>query len=377
MKPGTHFINNVLQFVRHYFANLDPRRLAINGDPNIYQVIHVYGKPAMLAGTVVLAVIGIVLILLEKRSNKWWIFVLSAFLVSVVPASLTLDDFHMLRLVAMPVFLLLFTAPALDWLLMRSKPIAWLIVFAILIQGAVFQWQYHRAAGSAWRRHLFDADYPQQIFARAVSTGAQTIYLADAMSTPYIQAYWYATLNHLPLTKFQRLPPEQLPPYGAVVISTEASCSQQNVIAQVEPYTLYVSEARPRARTPLSDNAFRAMLTVTELPETVSPASQVQMRVQVKNASDVMWPGCERGPSGLQIYLGSHWLDANGIWIKEEGRAPIPNDLDPGKDTNLTFLVIAPGERGDYVLELDLLQERVAWFGLKGSPTTKVTIRVR
>jgi len=42
----------------------------------------------------------------------------------------------------------------------------------------------------------------------------------------------------------------------------------------------------------------------------------------------------------------------------------------------LSFIVDAPAQPGDYFLEVDLLQENVTWFGLGGSQTyrTRVTV---
>jgi hypothetical protein len=42
----------------------------------------------------------------------------------------------------------------------------------------------------------------------------------------------------------------------------------------------------------------------------------------------------------------------------------------------LSFVVDAPAQRGDYVLEIDLLQENVTWFGLKGSRTYRARVTV-
>jgi hypothetical protein len=38
--------------------------------------------------------------------------------------------------------------------------------------------------------------------------------------------------------------------------------------------------------------------------------------------------------------------------------------------------VNAPKNPGDYLLELDMLQEGVSWFGLQGSETLQIPIRV-
>jgi 4-amino-4-deoxy-L-arabinose transferase-like glycosyltransferase len=383
IKPESSVTEIGWEFIKHYVASLNPVKLLVSGDPNIYQVAHVPGTPAMLAATLLLVLIGAGLLLLHQRGNAWWRFIFYGLAVSIVPASLTADYFHMLRLAALPVFLLILAVPAFAWLRdfgdrrRDARALLMLLVLLTLLQGAFFQWQYHNGRFSPWRRHLFDADYPQKIFDSAVANGARPIYLADAMTTPYIQAYWYATLKGIPLSEFVRLGPEESPPPRALVISTEESCSQPHVLAQVDPYRLYIADDHPRIRTPLPDSAFRAGISVQARPATVPAGGKLHLRVRIRNAGDVLWPGCERSAGRFQIYLGSHWLNPSGeVASKAEGRSPLPADLAPGQETELSFVVDAPAQPGDYVLEIDLLQENVAWFGSKGSQTyrTRVTI---
>jgi 4-amino-4-deoxy-L-arabinose transferase-like glycosyltransferase len=371
------------EFIKHYFANLNPAKLLLSGDPNIYQVAHVPGTPAILAMTVLLAITGAWLVLRHTAGNAWWRFILYGLVASIVPASLTADYFHMLRLAALPIFLLVLTVPAFTWLCLtgerrREVRVGLMILVCLtVLQGAFFQWQYHGAAGSPWRRHLFDADYPPKIFDNAVANGARPIYLADAMTTPYIQAYWYATLRGIPISNFVRLGPEESPPGKALVISTEESCFHPQVLAQTDPYSLYIADAHPRTRAPLSDGAFRAEINIPDLAKTAPKGHQLQFRVLVKNAGDSLWPGCERSAGKFQINLGSHWLNTNGqVASQEEGRTPLPADLAPGQETSLSFAVAAPLEPGVYVLEVDMIQEGVSWFGLKGSRVYRTRITV-
>jgi 4-amino-4-deoxy-L-arabinose transferase-like glycosyltransferase len=383
IKPESSVTEIVWEFIKHYVANLNPVKLLVSGDPNIYQVAHVPATPAMLAATMLLAIAGAWLALRHTSDKAWWRFILYGLVASIVPASLTADYFHMLRLAALPVFLLVLAALAFEWLCEASergsevRALLVLLVFLTLAQGAFFQWQYHASATSPWRRHLFDADYPQQIFDNAVRNGARPIYLADAMTTPYIQAYWYATLKGIPLTAFVRLAPEESPPPNALVISTEESCFQPQVLARTDPYRLYIAEAHRRTRAPLPDGAFRAEISVPGIATTAPKGEKLQLNVLVKNAGDTLWQGCERSAGKFQINLGSHWLNANGqVASNEEGRSPLPADLAPGQETTVSFSVDAPAEPGDYVLEIDLLQEGVTWFGLKGSRTYRARMKV-
>ena len=78
----------------------------------------------------------------------------------------------------------------------------------MLLQGAAFQWKFHRAAHTQKRLDLFDDGYPEKIFAVATASPNRPIYLADAQGTPgYIQAYWYATLRGLPTSDLPAFPP--------------------------------------------------------------------------------------------------------------------------------------------------------------------------
>lgn len=370
------------EFVKHYAGNLDPRRLLFTGDPGVYQVAHVQGTPAVLAATLILVVMGVWLVARRHRKEAWWRFVVYGLLASVIPASLTADYFHMLRLAALPVFLLVLTVPAFAWLCENgsrrgARRAALSILFALtLLQGALFQWQYHVSERDAWRRHQFDADYPKKIFDAAIANGARPIYLADAMTTPYIQVYWYATLKGVPLSEFVRLASDESPPAGAVVISTEESCSHARVLAQTAPYTLYIANA-PRTRAPLPDSAFRAGLSLPDPPAKIRAGLKQEFTVRVRNDGDAAWPGCERSAGRFQTHLAGRWLDDTGqATSKEEGRTPLPSDLAPGGEMQLMLGINAPARPGEYVLELDMLQEGVSWFGLKGSTTTKLRVIV-
>ena len=380
MKPGTSPLANLREFFRHFLLNIDPRHLFVNGDPNIYQVTHVQGKPVMLIATGILIAIGFVVVLKRYRHESWWLYILFATIASVIPASLTIEEFHMLRLVALPVFLIIMTIPASIWLLsqLSKSRVAILscMVGLTLLQGIVFQVQYHASANSQWRRHLFDADYRTRIFDRALATGVSPIYLANPIDAPYIQAYWYGTLDQVPLKTFVKLAPDQAPKAGDLVISTEEKCIQTNFISQVDPYTLYVAQDRPR-RGPLPGEAFRAEIVILNAQTRVHAGEEVKLRLLVRNESGVTWQGCERAAQNYQVSIGSHWLDQTGEHvINEGGRAPVPVDLAPGRSTTIDFSTAGPVNPGDYILKLDMMQLGVGWFSPSGSKTTRVDVRV-
>jgi hypothetical protein len=111
-----------------------------------------------------------------------------------------------------------------------------------------------------------------------------------------------------------------------------------------------------------------------------------QLRVEVKNVSDTNWFTNGLDPSYklrssdddmYRMYLANHWLDANEkMLINDDGRAALPEVVNAGTSATITLEINAPPKPGEYVLELDLVQENVTWFGAKGSQTTKHRIKV-
>ncbi|HEX8720296.1 MAG TPA: hypothetical protein VF736_06625, partial [Pyrinomonadaceae bacterium] len=115
--PETSYAEDAWEFVRHFAGNLNPWRLLVTGDVNTYQIASVPGAAPVLAAAFALALYGAWLALKSARGDAWWRFFFYALAASVVPASLTNDYFHMLRLAALPVFVVALAAPAFARLL--------------------------------------------------------------------------------------------------------------------------------------------------------------------------------------------------------------------------------------------------------------------
>jgi 4-amino-4-deoxy-L-arabinose transferase-like glycosyltransferase len=417
--PQSTAADDALEFLRHYAANLNPWRMLVAGDPNAHQIASIYNTGPVLAATFALAVAGAFVALRGVRRESsglrksWELFVVYCLAASFVPASLTTDDFHTLRLAAVPVFLVALSAHAFARLLesnargeevqggereekveggarasqglhasggARARQALLVAAVALTVaQGLVFRWQYGVGARSPRRLHLFDADYTALILPTALeAAGERPVLLADAPAIPgYIQARWYATLRRIPQEKFVLLAPGAGAPAGAVVITTEDSCPRCRVLARSDPYTTYVAEGEPRVYSPLDAGGFRAELSAVDPPSHLRAGEQANVRVVVKNTGDSTWLARERGASPLQLSAGNHWLDAAGDTVSnDDGRAPLLKDLRPGEETELRLVVNAPRRPGDYLLEIDMLQEGVSWFGLKGSRTLRLPVKV-
>ena len=133
---------------------------------------------------------------------------------------------------------------------------------------------------------------------------------------------------------------------------------------------------------PLPDAAFKAQLTLPEPPAKLRAGQKETVQVRIKNASDVFWWSRggevnERADNWFYIAAGNRWLKADGSLLTDmDGRYGISKDLKPGEETEVPLLVTAPKEPGEYILEVDLVQEQVAWFSDKGSPTARAKVTV-
>ncbi len=379
--PESAYAEDAWEFVKHFAGNLNPWRLLVTGDVNAYQIASVPGQGVVTFAAFALVLLGAWLALRGARRDAWWRFLLYGLAASVVPASLTNEYFHMLRLAALPVFLVTLTTPAFAWLLEggRGRRAALVALVALMLaQGALFRRQFERSARTPERLHMFDADYPAKLLPAALAASPREVHLADSTSVPgYVQALWHGAALGLPRETFVRLRPDEPAPAGAVVITTEDVRPRCRVLAESEPYTVCATEGPPRAPAPLPEGEFRAELRAVEVPARAGVKSRLKIRVAVRNAGQAFWLARERGLSPFQLSAANHWLDSGGrVVTNDDGRGALPRDLRPGEEAEITFDVNAPRRPGDYLLEIDMLQEGVSWFALKGSKTLRVPVRV-
>jgi len=133
----------------------------------------------------------------------------------------------------------------------------------------------------------------------------------------------------------------------------------------------------------LPDNGFKAAITLVDAPTKLKAGQKQTIKVRAKNASDVMWyaRGAEFNSSSDTKFIlaaGNRWLKGadESLITEMDGRIGLDRDLKPGEETEVPLLITAPKEPGEYILEVDLVQEQVAWFFEKGSPTAKAKVTV-
>ncbi|HLM55998.1 MAG TPA: hypothetical protein VK422_07675 [Pyrinomonadaceae bacterium] len=166
----------------------------------------------------------------------------------------------------------------------------------------------------------------------------------------------------------------------ACALAAAAGCSRPK---QANTANTASAAPTPVKAGPLPDNAFKAQLTLPDPPTKLRAGQKETIQVRVKNSSDAPWwaTGGEVNEEGQgnKYYLatGNRWLNPDGKLVTDmDGRHGILKNLRPGEESDVPLVITAPKEPGDYLLEVDLIQEQVAWFSDKGSPTarTKVTV---
>ena len=102
--------------------------------------------------------------------------------------------------------------------------------------------------------------------------------------------------------------------------------------------------------------------------------ANVLIPITVKNTSACYWQASEE--SG--IFLVNRWLDSDGKAVGVlDGRSDLPGLIAPAAETKLEISVKVPEAAGLWTLELDLVEEGVAWFQDQGSTPLQIKCVVK
>jgi 4-amino-4-deoxy-L-arabinose transferase-like glycosyltransferase len=388
--PESTIADDIRQFVWHYVGNINPWRWLSTGENNVRD--HLPGHGSLLAVTIFLGIAGLFLVWHYYRRDAWWWFILYGLIVSVVPASLTRNEFPQLRLIAFPVFSLVLTVPTIRWLLADGaevqntfvsrraikRALLSSAVLLIAIQGAYFQSDFHQRAAALW--YVFDARFPRKVLSAALAANSKPIYLVDEPGkSGYIQAYWYGVLLGLDTAQLVRLPTGTSPPPGAVVISTAEECDNCRLLARSINYIVYAVPPY-KVSVPAMDlpaNWSRALITAEDVPAILKTGQTTALNVTVKNLSTATWSLIGESDAGDAVVLRSRWLGMDGVLLEDlYGKGRFPYDLEPGDTAGLSLKVTAPKNPGEYVLELDVVQEGLPGPSESGSQPSRFSIKV-
>ncbi len=155
------------------------------------------------------------------------------------------------------------------------------------------------------------------------------------------------------------------PPHGAAPTSGSRPCSDD-----------------------LFDGFYGASLTVAlEPPSQLQPDEVVEVKVRVENRGRHTWCANTRYMVALSYHLyrpgpGGESAETPGgkeaweLLSWDNPRTPLPTEMAPGAVTTITMPIKAPQARGNYLAEIDLVQEYVSWFATNGSEPLRIRFAV-
>jgi len=270
IRPGVPLRDVFSQFIQRYLEDQGLYSLLMVGD--LYPRHHVPGSGgAIFFATFILIVIGLAIVLARSWTSPWWRYVLYGLAISIVPGAMSQWAFHSMRLMAYPVFLIVLTIPAVDWLLGRSKPepllasssgatapenevsenlsrgtavprgVRILILLALLVMMGVETYRFQKVYSREGPKRTFHFDIGYKAaYDAALNQPERPIYLEDGKWGPaYIHAMWYATIEKRPKSEFVHLRGQDKAPPGKVVISTNDSCDQCATIARIGVFHVF------------------------------------------------------------------------------------------------------------------------------------------
>ena len=117
------------------------------------------------------------------------------------------------------------------------------------------------------------------------------------------------------------------------------------------------------AAKPFPKEALQAQLTIVNAPSVLKRNEATKIQVRVKNIGNAAWPAKGQPDGKYRLNLSYHWLDLQkNIVIAEGMRTLLPYDIEPNAELMVNADVVAPNQVGEYILEIDMVQEAVTWF---------------
>jgi hypothetical protein len=177
--------------------------------------------------------------------------------------------------------------------------------------------------------------------------------------------------------------PKRVPAWGAAVAAALLLLPLSACGKSPEPAA--GTEAAPAAAAPvlrpLPETAYKVGWGKVDLPAALPAGKTVPVKVTFRNDGDQVWPDRATGDPAATganaVRLSYRFLPAGPT--QGEGyllRADLAQPLPPGQETTVTIDVKLPDQPGDYQLQLDLVQELIAWFEWRGAAQQIVPIKV-
>jgi 4-amino-4-deoxy-L-arabinose transferase-like glycosyltransferase len=233
----------VRQFLVHYAKNMNLWAWLAHGDANV--VHHVQGAGSLFFVEVALALVGTAVVLLRRRSDPWWRFVLFGVLASPVAASATAETLNSLRMIALPVFLPVLALPALELLAALPRPgprtaIATAVTIVFAVEAVHWQVVFRRHGGA--RVSAFEAQAHSVVDAAFRHGG--TVYAFRTAHGPYVDLLLYGTIAGRSRSSTVVLDGPR-PAAGALFVGSVGECPQCPALEERGAFGIYTYKPAP------------------------------------------------------------------------------------------------------------------------------------
>lgn len=123
---------------------------------------------------------------------------------------------------------------------------------------------------------------------------------------------------------------------------------------------------------------YRAQISLKETPAQFAPGEKKTLTLRIKNTGTMVWRSYVGADGRLQVNASDTWLAADGERVVNDmdARAALPRNLKSGDEVELQLTVTAPRTPGNYILEIDMVQEGVTFFYEKNSEPLRLNVRV-
>ncbi|WP_285535208.1 AMP-binding protein [Brucella sp. NBRC 12950] len=132
------------------------------------------------------------------------------------------------------------------------------------------------------------------------------------------------------------------------------------------------SEGLP-APLPLKSGFYNRTITSSQENLKLIAGQDYDLKLELTNTGNSVWAPYQK--SGLAV--GNHWLSTAGeILIWSDGREPLRGPLEPGEKIAITLSIRVPNTIGSTIIEVDLVEEGVRWFGEVNAPPLQIPVLV-
>jgi len=137
---------------------------------------------------------------------------------------------------------------------------------------------------------------------------------------------------------------------------------------------VYLLMTKILVKSPIKNLDWSCSIEPEKSKYSVLEGERFKIHFKIENLGRGLWTSRGQYPTLFSYHL----LDEQGNCLKYDNlRFPLPKKVKPSQNIEMAITLRSPLEAGKYILEFDLLKEKLAWFKDYGSKTSKVDLLVK